>query len=170
MDLFYFHTKNDEKQQSEEENRNPPLNGCFLVLSASTKQKIKPINVMGISRRFAFIPSPSSLSHFAMSLRFLSFTRFFYFGAKRVLRGWKSSWAFFCLPTTSAAEMDPTPKVHLQYRPQNGIIMWTIMAFIFLFKPLTSTASRNGVNDVTICECTQIKPFPSPSTCFQQIW
>lgn len=90
MDLFYFHTKNDEKQQSEEENRNPPLNGCFLVLSASTKQKIKPINVMGISRRFAFIPSPSSLSHFAMSLRFLSFTRsllsFFFGGEKGVAR------------------------------------------------------------------------------------
>jgi hypothetical protein len=29
------------------------------VLSVSTKQKIKPINVMGISRRFAFIPFPS---------------------------------------------------------------------------------------------------------------
>lgn len=91
MDLFYFHTKNDGKQQSKEENRNPPLNGCFLVLSASTKQKIKPINVMGISRRFAFIPSPSSLSHFAMSLRFLSFTRsllsFFFRGRKGCCEG-----------------------------------------------------------------------------------
>lgn len=88
-DLFYFHTKNDENSRAKKKNRNPPLNGCFLVLSASTKQKIKPINVMGISRRFAFIPSPSSLSHFAMSLRFLSFTRsllFFFGGEKGVAR------------------------------------------------------------------------------------
>lgn len=66
MDLFYFHKNEKKKKQAswenKEERKNPPSNGCFLVLSVSTKQKIKPINVMGISRRFAFIPFLSRLS------------------------------------------------------------------------------------------------------------
>lgn len=56
MDLFHFHTKPEEEAET------LPSNGCFLVLSVSTKQKIKPINVMGISRRFAFIPFFLSVS------------------------------------------------------------------------------------------------------------
>jgi hypothetical protein len=78
--FFYFpkHTRaspgrGEERESEKQASPIPGENGCSpSVISRKgkgkkRKQKIKPINVMGISRRFAFSPP---LCFLAMSLRF----------------------------------------------------------------------------------------------------
>jgi hypothetical protein len=76
MDLFYFHTKSTGKAEHKTLALEWLWNGCFLVLSASTKQKNKTHQCNGnfsSFRIYSFLSflSSSSLSYFAMSLRFL---------------------------------------------------------------------------------------------------
>lgn len=71
-DLFYFHTEKREERRKQQK----PSNGCFLVLSVSTKQKSKTHQCNGNFSSFRIYSSFlsflfSSLSHFAMSLRFI---------------------------------------------------------------------------------------------------
>lgn len=169
MDLFYFHTKTRRKKKAKQK---PSIEWLFsgVISFDKTKNKTHQCNGNFSSFRiYSFFLFFSSLSHFAMSLRFL-------LSGEGCREGWNVCHAFeiFCFPRllllqpkkwieigdlfVILSQSQKRRKCIYNISPQNGIIMWMIMVFIFRFKTLNGATTneskrmKKGLMTSPICE------------------